>query len=224
MLVEITDFNNATGVLAEHYGDDCIKIEEALHDMPLQLKASDQKGIQGVPIFDPKGANARIKEMLEAKGFQSAFPVPQNFRCFGTDIDFVSNGLLVEAQFSNYPFLLNNLLRAELFFKKGTPLPKMAMRVAVIITKAHMFPASQSTLYYEQARDQLGVLAESGAFDVPMRLIGLFAPKDEPFDAAFNEWSNPRYSRTLIKTETRQVVARPGQRSGSRCTIEFDDS
>lgn len=37
-----------------------------------------------------------------------------------------------------------------------------------------MFPASNSTLYYEQAVNQLTALIKYQVFDVPIRLIGLF--------------------------------------------------
>jgi len=222
MQLRISDYNNAAHVLADHYADTYRHIEEVLSALPLQLKASDQDGKQGTPIFDPVGTNAEIKSALEERGIQSNFPVPPEFAFLGTDVDFASGGMLVEVQFSNYPFLLNNLLRSELFFKSQTPMPDAPMRAAVIVTKAHMFDASNSTLYYEQAENQLGALAENGVFDVPMRLIGLFAPRNEPFAAAFNEYHNPRYSRTLVKTEQRRVIARPGRTNRSRCTIEFD--
>ena len=224
MILETTDFNGADRVLAEHHAETYKAIEDVLSSLLLQLKASDQDGKQGTPIFDPVGSNAEIKSALEAKGLRANFPVPKEFDFLGTDVDFAASGMLVEVQFSNYPFLLNNLLRSELFFKAKTPMPDKPMQVAVIVTKAHMFDASNSTLYYEQAKNQLGALAENGVFDVPMRLIGLFAPKGEQFEAAFNEYHNPRYSRTLVKSETRTVIAKPGRTNRSRCTIEFSGS
>ncbi|MEH2284834.1 MAG: hypothetical protein V7K90_26540 [Nostoc sp.] len=56
---------------------------------------------------------------------------------------------------SNYPFLLNNTLRSELFFKAKTEFVGYPTNLVIIVTKALMFPASNSTLYYEQAVNQL---------------------------------------------------------------------
>ena len=92
----------------------------------------------------------------------------------GTDIDFGKAGVIVESQFSNYPFLLNNTLRSELFFKAGTTFAGYATQLLILITKALMFPASNSTLYYEQAVRQLTALTDNHVFDVPIRLVGLF--------------------------------------------------
>ena len=89
-------------------------------------------------------------------------------------MDFSKNGVIVEAQFSNYPFLMNNVLRAQLFFKSKTPLLEEPTSLVIIITKGHMFPASNSTLYHEQGAKQLAALAKYQVFDVPIRLVGLF--------------------------------------------------
>ncbi len=221
MLVEVTDYNDAGRILAEQCAAPYGQLEQKLAELPLQLKASDQAGKQGTPIFDPVGTNAWLKGELMARGFASNHPVPPAFSFLGTDLDFASDGMLVEIQFSNYPFLLNNLLRSELFFKAGTPMPDQPMRAAVIVTKAHMFDASNSTLYYEQAQNQLEALAAKGVFDVPVRLIGLSSPKNEAFTASFNEYHNPRYSRTLVSTQPRLAIARTGRTATSRCCIEF---
>ena len=221
MLIETCDFNGAEKILGGGLKTEYQQLESCLTALPLQLKASDQAGKQGTAIFDPVGTNASIETALTKLGFVSKHPVSDEFSFLGTDVDFVKNGLLVEIQFSNYPFLLNNLLRSELFFKAKTPMPSSPMSAVIIVTKAHMFDASNSTLYFEQARNQLSALAKNAVFDVPMRLVGLFAPKNEPFVAKFNEYHNPRYSRTLVKGEERQAIARPGPRDGSRCVIEF---
>lgn len=224
MLLEVTDFNDAAEILAAPLAEQYQMLEHTLRDMPVQLKASDQAGKQGTPIFDPVGTNARIKDALDPAVFRPNFPVPAEFAFLGTDVDFATGGMLIEVQFSNYPFLLNNILRSELFFKARTPMPDHPLRVAIIVAKAHMFDASNSTLYYEQARNQLTALATNSVFDVPVRLIGLFAPRDEEFTACFNEYHNPRYSRTLVKSEERRVVARPGRRAQSRCTMILSES
>ncbi len=223
MLLRTRDFNDAGKELAAHR-EACQAVEDVLATLQLQLKASDQANIQGTPIFDPVGTNAMIKQGLVAKGLRPNLRVPPEFRFLGTDVDFAVDGILVEVQFSNYPFLLNNLLRSELFYKSNTSMPDEPMRAAIIITKAHMFKASNSTLYYEQAAKQLSALAEHSVFDVPIRLIGLFAPKDEQFTATFNIYTNPRYSRTLESTTQRKVIAQSGVTTKSRCTIKFAGS
>ena len=83
----------------------------------------------------------------------AGIPIPAEYDFLGTGIDFGSQGMLIEVQFSNYPFLLNNTVRSELFWQAKIPLAHKHTEVVVIITKAHMFPASNSTLYYEQGKN-----------------------------------------------------------------------
>src|SRR4051794_15797231 len=63
-------------------------------------------------------------------------------RFLGTDVNLGKNGVITEVQFSDYPFLLNNLMRSELLFKAGVDLPNKAAGLLIVMTKAHMFPAS----------------------------------------------------------------------------------
>jgi hypothetical protein len=117
----------------------------------------------------------------------------------GTGVDFGKRGLIVEVQFSNYPFLLNNLLRSELFFKAGLNLAEEPVQAVVVIAKDGMFPASNSTLYFQQAEKQLGALASKKVFDVPLRLVGLFENPNARIPVKWTEYDNPRYSRTVAK-------------------------
>ncbi|MBC6421058.1 MAG: hypothetical protein GDA43_25880 [Hormoscilla sp. SP5CHS1] len=119
--------------------------------MPLHLKASSQAGLQGYPIFDPVGTNEYIKTELVNLGWKPNISIPKQYNFLGTHIDAGKAGAIVENQFSNYPFLLNNTIRSEFFFKAETRFSGSATKLVIIITKAHMFPASNSTLYYEQA-------------------------------------------------------------------------
>src|ERR1019366_6843692 len=65
-------------------------------------------------------------------------------------------GLLGEAQFSNYPFFLNNIVRSSLLAMAKVKLEgQHTVRVVVVVAKARMFPSANSTLYYEQAEKQL---------------------------------------------------------------------
>ena len=123
MQIQTTDFNDADDVIQSTFADEWRELEVILASMRLHLKKSDQAGIKGSLIFDPVGTNEYVKNRLKRLANWTAnYPIPSNFSFLGTDVDFVSNGLLVEIQFSNYPFLLNNTVRSELFFKAGTPL------------------------------------------------------------------------------------------------------
>ena len=75
--------------------------------MNLHLKQSDQAGIQGSLIFDPVGTNEFVKTRLRRhENWLANPPIPDQLGFLGTDVDFVVNGMLVEIQFSNRPFLL----------------------------------------------------------------------------------------------------------------------
>ncbi|MCD4783537.1 MAG: restriction endonuclease [Candidatus Eremiobacteraeota bacterium] len=170
-----------------------------LVNLPLHLKASDQKGKQGTPIFDVVGTNNFIKEKLVEKGWINSIPIPSNYSFLGTDIDFGKSGALLEVQFSNYPFLLNNTLRSELLFKSKFKVGDIETKVVIIVTKAHMFPSSNSTLYYEQAKHQLNAMAKNALFAVPIRLVGLFEETNKRIPAIWTKYTSKRYSRKISK-------------------------
>ncbi len=220
MQIQTTDFNDADDVIQSTFADEWRELEVILASMRLHLKKSDQAGIKGSLIFDPVGTNEYVKNRLKRLANWTAnYPIPSNFSFLGTDVDFVSNGLLVEIQFSNYPFLLNNTVRSELFFKAGTPLAGKRIEAAIIVTKAKMFPASNSTLYYEQAVRQLQELSRHGVFDVPIRVVGLFEQINEIVDAVFTKYINNRYSRTVEERRNESYRITPGHRARSRCRI-----
>jgi len=173
------------------------QVQSALESLPLHLKASDQRGKQGTPIFDPVGTNNAIKTALVGLGWAPNVTIPPEYDFLGTDVDFSLDGVIAEVQFSNYPFLLNNLLRSELFYKSQIPLPVKPLELLVVIAKAGMFPSSNSTLYYEQAQKQLSALSEGKVFDVPIRLIGLTSATGETVSAKWTDYSSARYSRTV---------------------------
>ena len=174
MLLERQDFNAADKVITANHRTEWRELREVLTALPLHLKASDQAGLQGKPIFDVVGTNEFIRGEAVKRGWLATIPIPSEYAIFGTDVDLGKNGMLVEVQFSNCPFLLNNMLRAQFFVKAKIPLTGKTTDVMVIVTKAKMFPASNSTLYYEQGVSQLKALGEHGMFDVPIRLVGLF--------------------------------------------------
>lgn len=217
--LEVKDFNGADRIFAGSRAAEWAQLAAALTASPVHLKASDQARKIGAPIWDAVGNNAAIKKKLIRLDWRPNIPISAPFKFLGTDVDFVKNGVVIEIQFSNYPFLLNNLLRCELFFKSGTALDESHIEVGVIVAKARMFDASNSTLYYEQARDQLSALADNDIFDVPLRLIGLFEDYGPRVPIVWTDYSATRYSRKIAtrRATTARIVA--GARKTSRAVI-----
>ncbi len=218
----IHDFNDVSTALTGAR-DAWLQLEAVLQQMPLHLKASDQSGIQGRAIFDPVGTNEYVKSRLEAlptPGWRTNVQIPAEFDFLGTDVDFINGSLLVEAQFSNYPFLLNNVIRSELFVKGQVALSSKPISCVVIITKTHIFPASNSTLYYEQAVKQITALANAKVFDVPVRLVGLTAQPGQTVPGVWTEYSASRYSRTVSRRETKQFLVVAPRHTAGRATLE----
>jgi hypothetical protein len=197
--IKATDYNNPDAILAKTHAREWAQVLNTIKKMPLHLKASDQGGRQGSLIFDPVGTNAHLKESLGVSGWRATRIAPE-YAFLGLDVDFAKSGVVLEAQFSNYPFLLNNLIRSEMFFREKVSFDGATMSVVVILVKAAMFPASNSTLYYEQALKQLNGLAKFKLFTVPVRLIGLFSPIKKSVDAVFTTYDAARYSRTVGET------------------------
>lgn len=217
MILTLSDYNGAEAPLRKTCRQEWAELEVVLKKLPLCLKASDQAGKQGSPIFDPVATNAFIRNKLKADhGWATNIPIPQEYEFLGTDIDAGKNGVMVEVQFSNYPFLLNNMLRGELFFQGKFKIGSRATGVVVIVAKAQMLPASNSTLYYEQAKKQLDALAKNRVFRVPLRLVGLTCPVKEGVPALWTD-SGGRYSRDLSKQT--KVVCDIRQSSRTRCRI-----
>lgn len=188
--------------------------------MPLHLKPSAQAGIQGNPIFDPIGTNEYIKTEIVNLGWQQNIPIPRKYKFLGTDVDFGKLGVIGESQFSNYPFLLNNTIRAELFFKAKIKFGAQNTKLVFLITKAQMFPASNSTLYYEQAIKQLTALAEYSVFDVPLRVVGLFEKVDTTVPAKWTLYKSER-SRTVISEKNIQCHISSKNERSSRCLLHL---
>lgn len=216
MQIRFQDFNGADAAIAAPYSQEWMQLHQVLTAIPLHLKASDQAKKQGTPIFDPVGTNQYIANGLTPLGWLSKIPIPAAFNFLGTDVDFGKNGLVVEVQFSNYPFLLNNTLRSELFFRAQTVFHGAPTGLVVIVTKGGMFPSSNSTLYYEQALNQLTALAQQGVFSVPIRLVGLFESVG-PVQATWTTYTAARYSRTVSAQSQRQFTINNGR--GTVCSI-----
>jgi hypothetical protein len=221
--LQTQDFNDAATIIARKYAGAWNELEEVLTAMPLHLKASDQAGIQGTPIFDAVGTNEHVKRELRTRGWDSGIPIPVEYRFLGTDVDFGKSGVVAEVQFSNYPFLLNNLMRSELLYKTRVDLTGDPTGLLVVVTKARMFPASQSTLYYEQAVQQVDALANNGVFDIPIRLVGLFEDIPATVRARWTEYHAPRYSRTVVNQEDLACDVAAGATTASRARLTLGD-
>lgn len=213
MDIKVVDYNNPDAVLAKTHTQEWEQILSTIRRMPLHLKASDQRGKQGSLIFDPVGTNAYLKQHLAPAGWRAAAITPE-YAFLGLDVDFARSGVILEAQFSNYPFLLNNLIRSEMFFREQVRFDGAPTSVVVIVVKAAMYPASNSTLYFEQALNQLNGLAKFKLFTVPVRLIGLCSPVNQPVEAVVTSYSAARYSRTVAESIplTVNIVCKRGDR------------
>ena len=220
MDIEITDYNNSDTLIEETYSIEWEEISEVLNNTPLHIKSSDQAGKQGKLIFDPVGTNSYIKNEMVSVNWEPNKEIPQDYRFLGSDIDFVKPGMIVEVQFSNYPFLLNNLLRSELFYKGDEIFNDHHTDLLVIITKNHILPSSNSTLYYEQARGQLNALFDNDIFKVPTRLVGLTVPVNESIECKRTTYDRSRYSRTVITQEDVSVRA-DMRRKGIRSNLDI---
>ncbi|MDJ0729912.1 MAG: restriction endonuclease [Crocosphaera sp.] len=218
MEIEVTDFNDSASLINKQFSYQWDVIETILTSMPLHLKASSQLGIEGSPIFDPVGTNEFIKTELVEQGWYTNIAIPKKYQFLGKDIDCGNSGMIIEFQFSNYPFLLNNLLRSELFFKSQITLNSDVTKLVIIITKAKMVPASNSTLYYEQAVKQLTALTQYKVFDVPIRLVGLFEKFEEITTIVWSQYKQQR-SRKLIQQKQCQCIISPGKKHNSRAII-----
>jgi hypothetical protein len=211
MQIEYRDFNNAEIVLSNKWSQEWSELEQVLKQLPMHFKASDQAGKIGDIIFNPVGTNKWIKDNLENRHWGANLPIPDELDFLGKDVDFGKNGIIAEVQFSNYPFLLNNLLRSELFFKGKVNLTKQAPDALIVVTKAGRFPASNSTLYYAQAIKQTSILCQKGVIEIPIRIVGLFADTGLDVCATWTEYTDKRYSRTIASetTERFSIVDNP---------------
>lgn len=217
MRLQIVDFMPPNVHFTERFSHQWNELEHVLFNMPLHLKASDQYGKQGSPIFDPVGTNEYIASALTPLGWGSKITIPPEFSFLGTDVDFGKRGLVAEIQFSNYPFLLNNTIRSQLFYAAGTIFHEIPTQAVVIVTKSGALPSSNSTLYFEQAAHQLGALAQNGIFTVPIRLVGLFEDFGQR-TIIWSEYSASRYSRTILNRSYQIVNITAGR--GGKCRIE----
>lgn len=205
MFAEICDFNGATKYFAKAGASEWGEVAKIVDGLVPRLQPSRQAKIEGTPIFDPKATNLDLSEAATKLGWRT-IPMPARLRAFGVSWDSGKNGTLVEWQFSNYPFLANNVIRTEVAFRQKIQLQGIKkVRALIVITKCGVFPSSNSSLYYEQARAQLKIAIKLGLFDLPLRLVGLSIPPGvERFEALWRTYK-ARTSRTGSKALPRQI-------------------
>ena len=220
MQTRIADFNDATSLVSACFKAEWASLRKVLKAMPLHLKASDQSGITGTPIFDVKGTNAYLSKELNAADWKRR-NLPLEHREWGRHADFERNGVVLEIQFSNYPFLANNLLRTEVFRKEKTRLGSQPVALLIVVCKAGMFPASQSTLYYEQAKAQLEDLEKHKLTRLPIRLVGLFSPQRTPTTALWTKYTARRHARKQSTQTTRECKLLPSEGRRRACSVQW---
>jgi hypothetical protein len=209
----LRDFNGADSYFAGVGAPEWADIEAVLTEMKPHFQPSDQARKIGSPIFDPKGTNAALNRGVRARGWMPV-PVPEELTMFGLDWDAGKASTLAEWQFSNYPFLWNNVIRTEAVVVGDVQLSGVGTTEAlIVVTKSGGFPASNSTLYYEQAEAQLDAVLSKGAFSLPVRLVGLTVPVDaEEIDAVWSTYSG-RYARTPRTRADVKMAIRWGTRA-----------
>lgn len=221
MLLKCTDFNGAEQLIAGQYSSQWAEVEQVLEGMPLHVYGSDEAGKQGDLSFNVKGTNAYLEDELPERDWGKKLRIPDGYRALGQDVDFGRGGVLLEVQFANYPFLSNNVVRSDLFFNERVTIGGSPVGLLLMLTKAWMFPASQSTLYYEQAVNQLNLLLRNDAFGMPVRVVGLFEERDSVVDGVWSGYKEARHSRTEVSRESRRLRIAPGKVKRSRNRLIF---
>jgi hypothetical protein len=218
------DFNGADRYYAGQGAGEWAEIEAVVRELPIYFQASQQAGISGRAIFDPKSTNAFLTDAARNRGWH-AIPVPTDLTEFGLDWDAGKGATLAEWQFSNYPFLWNNVIRSEAVYKSRTVLKGLRpVEALIVVTKSGLFPSSNSTLYFGQTKAQLQAVTKFATFSIPIRLVGLTIP-DETTDVevVWSEYSG-RYAREVLEQTTKRMAVRWGAagKFGTRSGIFTD--
>lgn len=206
MEIVVADFNSADGYYSGPGADEWADIAAVVGELPLYLQGSGQEGLGGRPIFDPKATNAFLTARAFGRGWK-AIPVPADLMAFGVCWDAGKGRTIAEWQFSNYPFLWNNVIRSEAVYKSRVRLAGLEpIEALIVVTKSGLFPSSNSTLSFEQARAQVEAVTTFGTFSIPIRLVGLTLPKSAL--SATVTWSEypGRYSRAAHGQEVQEMM------------------
>jgi hypothetical protein len=221
MQIQYEDFKDADAVIKKDFAKQWRELEDVITTMPLHLKASNQKGRQGTTVFDPVATNNYIKTALAARGWQFDVPIPERFRALGKHVDFAKGGVLLEVQFSHYFSAADNTNRGQVFIINEVVFHEVPVAVAILLTKAHMLPSANSSLYYEQARDLLRAYGPK-FIQAPIRVVGLFE-NPGPVLAHWTDYTEAEHSRTAETQGLLRVdISQPDPVKGSeivRCNI-----
>ena len=217
--IRVTDFNGAGAVFTGRHAAQWGEIDAALAAVTLHLKGSGQRDKLGKPVWDAVGNNQAIhKEFANLnRGWHPHPAISPQHAFFGKHIDFIKSGVAVEVQFSNYPFLLNNVLRCEFFFKHTITLGGSLVEAVVIVTKAWMFDAPNSSLYYERALEQLDALEKDKIFQVPLRLVALCESYGAKVPVVWETYPAARSRKAISRKTTANIKA--GSSPASRAAI-----
>ncbi|WP_017305696.1 BglII/BstYI family type II restriction endonuclease [Spirulina subsalsa] len=211
MLIEYTDFNNQNEDLSRKFASEWMEVEQTLCSMPLYVKGSNQQGIKGNMVFDPIATNAYIKNSLQSKGWIANAAIPEHINPLGKDVDFTKNTVLLEIQFSHYAFLLNNIIRSEVFFKSRSALNSHSVALMVLVTKFDILPSANSSLHYTQAVEQLLVIETANIFSLPTRIVGLNVDIENEIQAIFTQYQSPQSRRIESQTPINCMVQKSGK-------------
>jgi hypothetical protein len=196
------------------------QMHDVLRRLSVYVKESGQAGRVGHLTFDPVGTNQAITAALAKRGWGTNISIPKTNAALGTDVDYGLNGVLAEGQFSNYPFFLNNILRAHIFHTKRVWFEYIGhVDACIVVTKVRAWPAANSTLYYEQAIRQMRFVVEANAVMIPTRVVGLTAEIGPAFNARVSAYGAGERSRQVGRRTTVKCVLRQGTGGGSRCRI-----
>ena len=67
------------------------ELDLIVNELDIFLKNSDQQGKKQSLIFDPKGTNHSLKELLSSKNWECNLKIPNKFNSLGKDIDLYKN-------------------------------------------------------------------------------------------------------------------------------------
>ncbi|RDI46151.1 hypothetical protein [Nocardia mexicana] len=225
MEFEIADFAGASEFFEGEGSGEWAEIHAVLDKCSLQLQPSDQAGKGHRPIFDPKATNRELTDAAALHGWKS-IPVPKELQMFGSDWDVGKQTTLVEWQFSNYPFLWNNIIRTQGVYRSKIQLSGMSgVEAMIIVTKSGKLPASNSTLYYEQARAQIKTVMDFLEFTLPIRLVGITLDSlARSVEAVWNTYANNRYDRVprskVLRTFDVTWSSRPAKHGNLVASLE----
>jgi len=184
---EVVDFNGAERYYHGSGAREWTDLNEIVTEMPLYLQGSLQAGRIGSAVFDPKATNLHLKAKLR----QEVGGPSQSQE--------TSRRLVTTGTAARVKRLLSGSSRT-IVHKTRLKLPEMSpIKGLIIVTKSGLFPAAQSSLYFEQAEAQLASATALGIFTIPIRLVGLTIKSQvDEYEAVWTEYAD-RTSRTALR-------------------------